>query len=149
MKAKHLIAIVAAALSATVVVAQVKPEDQIQYRKASMNVTARSFGVLGGMAKGDIPFNKEVAQRHANVIANLSDLPLTAGAYGAGTDKGAPTKADPKVFSEPEKFKAAYDKFSAAAHALPATAVDLASLKVAVAELGKTCKGCHDDYRQK
>lgn len=148
MKAKHLIAVAAAALTATVVVAQVKPEDQIQYRKASMDVTARSFGALSAMAKGDIPFNKEVAQRHANVIANLSDLPLAGGAYGPGTDKGE-TKASPKVFSEPDKFKAAYDKFTAAARALPATAVDQASLKVAVADLGKTCKGCHDDYKLK
>ncbi|MEN3112677.1 c-type cytochrome [Uliginosibacterium paludis] len=149
MKIKHLAALLGACLSIGTAFAQAKPESQIEYRKSAMTVTARSFGVLGAMAKGDIPFNKEVATRHANLLANLSDLPLSAGAFGPGTDKGAPTKADPKVFSEPEKFKAAYEKFTAATHGLPAAAGDLATLKVAVADLGKTCKGCHDDYRMK
>lgn len=149
MKIQHIAAILTASLSIGTAFAQAKPESQIEYRKSAMTVVARSFGALGAMAKGDIPFNKDVATRHATVLSSLSDLPLAAGAYGPGTDKGAPTKADPKVFSEPEKFKAAYDKFTAATRALPAAAGDLASLKVAVADLGKTCKGCHDDYRMK
>jgi cytochrome c556 len=149
MKIKYLVALAAAGIATSVAMAQVKPENQIEYRKSAMTVTARSVGALSAMAKGDIPFNKEVAARHANVISSLSDLPLAAGAYAAGTDKGAPTKADPKVFSEPEKFKAAYDKFTTAARALPAAAGDVGTLKTALADLGKTCKGCHDDYRMK
>lgn len=149
MKLKHVAVLAVASLSASVAFAQAKPEDQIKYRQSAMTVTARSNGALNAMAKGDVPFNKEVAQRHAAVIAGLSDLPLLAGAYGPGTDKAAPTKADPKIWSEPEKFKAAFDKFSMAAKALPAAAGDVATLKTALAELGKTCKGCHDDYRMK
>lgn len=149
MKLQNIVVLVLASLSVSVAFAQAKPEDQIKYRQSAMTVTARSNGALNAMAKGDVAFNKDVAVRHASVIANLSDLPLQAGAYGPGTDKGAPTKADPKVWSEPEKFKAAYDKFSAAAKALPAAAGDVGTLKVALADLGKTCKGCHDDYRMK
>lgn len=149
MKFQKIAVLVLACISASAVFAQAKPEDQIKYRQSAMTVNARSSGVLNAMAKGDIPFNKEVAVRHASVIADLSDLPLQAGAFGPGTDKGAPTKADPKVWSEPEKFKAAYDKFTVAAKALPAAAGDAAALKVALGDLGKTCKGCHDDYRMK
>jgi cytochrome c556 len=137
------------ALAATQVFAQAKPEQQIEYRKASMTILGRSTAALGAMAKGDVPFNKDVAERHANLIAGLSDLPLTAGAYGPGTDKGAPTKADPKIWSQPDKFKAAYDKFTVAAKALPAAAADQKTLASALGDLGKTCKGCHDDYRSK
>ena len=32
---------------------------------------------------------------------------------------------------------------------LPAAAGDVATLKTAVGEIGKACKGCHDDYREK
>lgn len=149
MKLKHVAVLAVASLSASAAFAQAKPEDQIKYRQSAMTVTARSVGALNAMAKGDVPFNKDVAQRHAGVIADLSDLPLLAGAYGPGTDKAAPTKADPKIWSEPEKFKAAFDKFSMAAKALPAAAGDLGTLKTALADIGKTCKGCHDDYRMK
>lgn len=149
MKRLQALAVLAALSVSALAFAQAKPEQQIEYRKAAMTVTARSMGPLSAMAKGDAPFNKEVAVRHAEVIATLSDLPLLAGAYGPGTDKGASHKSDPKVWSEPEKFKAAYDKFTVAAKALPAAAGDLKTLQVALGELGKTCKGCHDDYRMK
>jgi len=149
MKRYQIAAIAMALTASTAVFAQAKPEDQIKYRQAAMTVAARSSGALNAMAKGDVPFNKDVAERHALVLANLSDLPLLAGAYGPGTDKGAQHKADAKVWSEPEKFKAAYDKFAVAAKALPAAAGDQKTLQVALGDLGKTCKGCHDDYRMK
>jgi cytochrome c556 len=149
MKLKHLALVAVASISTSVAFAQAKPEQQIEYRKSAMTVIARSNGALIAMAKGDVAFDKEVAARHAAVLANLSELPFTSGAFGPGTDKGAPSKADPKIWSEPEKFKAASDKFIAATRALPAAAGDAGSLKTALADLGKTCKGCHDDYRQK
>lgn len=138
-----------ATLASSAAYAQAKPEDQIRYRQGAMQVVARSFGTLGAMVKGDMPFNKDVAARHASVVAELSDLPLVTGAFGPGTDKGAPTKADPKVWSDADKFRAAYEKFTTEARKLPAAAGDLATLKVAFGEVGKTCKGCHDDFRQK
>lgn len=149
MKIKHVVVVAVASLSAAAAFALTRPEDQIKYRQAAMSVTGRSVGALTAMARGDVPFNKDVAQRHAAVIADLSDLPLLAGAYGPGTDKGAPHRSDPKVWSEADKFKAAFDKFTMAAKAMPAAAADPASLRSALGELGKTCKGCHDDYRMK
>lgn len=149
MKKHQRVVIAIAVLASTLAFAQTKPEQQIEYRQSAMTVLARSVGALSAMAKGDVAFNKELAQRHAAVIANLSDLPLLAGAYGPGTDKGAPHKADPKVWSEVEKFKAAHDKFTLAAKALPAAAVEQKALQVALGDLGKTCKACHDDYRMK
>lgn len=149
MKIKHAFVLMTACLGAATVFAQAKPEDQIKYRQSAMTVVARSSGALNAMAKGDVPFNAEVAGRHASVLANLSELPFAAGAFGPGTDKASPNKADPKVWSEPEKFKAAADKFIAATRALPAATSDAAALKVAMGDLGKTCKGCHDDYRMK
>jgi cytochrome c556 len=124
-----------------------KPEDQIRYRQSVMNVMGRSFGGLNAMAKGDVPFNKDAATRNAAIVEMMSGLP--AAAFGPGNEKGAPTKADMKIWSEQDKFKAAYDKMLAEVKKLPAAAGTADSLKSQVGEVGKTCKGCHDDYRLK
>jgi len=128
--------------------AQVKPEDEIRYRQSVMNVIGRNFGgVLGAMAKGERPYDQAAAVKAATLVDMLSTLP--AAAFGPGTDKGAPTKADPKVWKEPQKFKAAYDKMLAEVAKLPLAAKDPATLKAQVGEVGKACKACHDDFRQK
>ncbi|MDQ7989244.1 MAG: cytochrome c [Candidatus Dactylopiibacterium sp.] len=149
MKFTHLAALMLAALTTATALAQAKPEDQIKYRQSAMVVGARSVAALNAMAKGDVPFNPEQAQAHANVLANLTRVDAALAAYGPGTDKGAPTKAAPKIWSEPAQFKAAFDRFATASQALPAAAGSVATLKGALADLGKTCKGCHDDYRQR
>lgn len=128
--------------------AQVKPEDEIRYRQSVMNVIGRNFGgVLGAMAKGERPYDQAAAVKAATLVDMLSTLP--AASFGPGTDKGAPTKADPKVWKEPQKFKTAYDKMLAEVAKLPVAAKDPATLKAQVGEVGKACKACHDDFRQK
>lgn len=148
MKIRNLVLIFAATASAGAAFAQAKPEDQIRYRRGAMQVMGRSFyEVLGGMVKGKLAFDKDVARRHALVIANVSDLPLITGAFGPGTDKGAPTGADSRVWSEPDKFKSAFERMAQEARKLPDAAGDLNTLKLAVGEVGKACKACHDDFR--
>lgn len=133
---------------ASAAMAQAKPEDEIRYRQSVMNVIGRNFGgVLAAMAKGERPYDQAAALRAATLVELLSTLP--ANSFGPGTDKGAPTKADPKIWKEPEKFKAAYQKMVDQVAKLPAAARDLNTLKAQVGEVGKACKGCHDDYRQK
>ncbi len=147
MKLKNLAFAVVAMGVASGVLAQVKPEDQIRYRQSVMNVMGRSFGALNGMAKGEAPYNKDAAAKNAAIVEMMSGLP--APAFGAGTEKGAPTKADMKVWSEGEKFKTAYDKMVGEVKKLPAAAGEEATLKAQVGEVGKACKGCHDDFRLK
>jgi cytochrome c556 len=128
--------------------AQVKPEDEIRYRQSVMNVIGRNFGgVLGAMAKGERPYDQATAVKAATLVDMLSGLP--ANSFGPGTEKGAPTKADPKIWKDQAKFKAAYDKMVAEVAKLPAAAKDPAALKAQVAETGKACKACHDDFRLK
>jgi cytochrome c556 len=147
MKLKNLAFAVVAMGVASGVLAQVKPEDQIRYRQSVMNVMGRSFGALNAIAKGEAPYNKDAAAKNAAIVEMMSGLP--APAFGPGTEKGAPTKADMKVWSEGEKFKTAYDKMVGEVKKLPAAAGDEATLKAQVGEVGKACKGCHDDFRLK
>lgn len=147
MKLKNLTFAVVAMGVASGVLAQVKPEDQIRYRQSVMNVMGRSFGALNAMAKGEAAYSKDAAAKNADIVVMMSGLP--GPAFGPGTEKGAPTKADMKVWSEGEKFKTAYEKMMGEVKKLPAAAGDAAALKTQVGEVGKACKGCHDDFRLK
>jgi cytochrome c556 len=152
MKLRH-IALALCAVATTVTTATTyaqqapKPEDQIRYRQSIMNVIGRQFGMLNAMSKGDVPYNKDAAVKAAGLAETLSTLPLPL--FGPGLDKGAPTKASTKIWSEPDKFKAALEKMQGEMKKLPGAAGDAAALKTAVGDIGKTCKACHDDYREK
>ncbi|MGB7991866.1 MAG: cytochrome c [Candidatus Methylophosphatis roskildensis] len=149
MKLSHLAFAVSALAAGATSYAQQAPkaEDQIRYRQSIMNVMGRQFGMLSAMAKGDAPYHKDAAVKAAALAETLSALP--GPLFGPGLDKGAPTKAGTKIWSEPDKFKAALEKMQGEMKKLPAAAGDVATLKTAVGEIGKACKGCHDDYREK
>ena len=56
-----------------------------------------------------------------------------------------------KIWKETAKFKQAAEASQKASTALVAAAKggNEAAFKTAFGELGKTCKGCHDDFRLK
>ncbi len=68
---------------------------------------------------------------------------------GTGPDVGE-TGAKPEIWQNPEDFAAKRRAFQAAAGALDRAARmgNVATIKDSYAELGKTCKGCHDLYRE-
>lgn len=138
-----------AAISAGSAVAQQKPEDEIRYRQSVMNVIGRAMGPMGAMAQGKAPFNAAVVQKNSALIETMLSLPW--GSFGPGTDKGAPTKADPKIWSDAAKFKQEGEANQKAVAALVAASKsgEEAKFKAAFGEVGKTCKACHDDFRTK
>ena len=78
----------------------------------------------------------------------MAKLPWTA--FTAGSDAGD-TKAKPEIWKEADKFKAAADKLQADSVKLSAAAKtgDLAQVKAAFGAVGQSCKGCHDNYKNK
>ena len=128
---------------------QAKPEDEIRYRQSVMTVVGRAFGPMIAMAQDKIPYNKDVVAKNSQILETLVSLPWAA--FGAGTDKGAPTKADLKVWSEGAKFKDAAEKMQQAASKVSQVAKggDEKAVKAALGDLGKACKACHDDFRLK
>ena len=124
-----------------------KPEDAIKYRKAAFTVMARHFGVVAGMAGGRIPFDAKMAADNAEIATMMSKL-LYAG-FVDGTDKGD-TKAEPKIWTERDKFNAAATKMQEEMAKLNVAAKggNLDAIKAAVGETGKSCKACHDTYRK-
>lgn len=129
--------------------AQAKPEDVIRYRQSVMNVRGHVLGPLVAMAQGKIPYNAAVVAKNAQILEVLAELGWDA--FPPGTDKGAPTKADPKIWMESAKFKEAAEREQEMVTKLGQTLKvgDEKAVKAAIGEVGKTCKSCHDDFRTK
>jgi cytochrome c556 len=77
----------------------------------------------------------------------MSKLPYVA--FLPGTDKGE-TRAEPKIWTETDKFNAAATKMQEEMAKLNVAAKsgDLDKIKAAVGDTGKSCKACHDNYRK-
>lgn len=124
-----------------------KPEDAIKYRQSALFVMAQHFGRIGAMANGRVPFDAKVAADNAEIVAEMAKLPWAG--FGAGTDKGMPTKAKAEIWTEAAKFKEASEKLGAESSKLLAAAKtgNLDNLKAAFGATAGTCKACHDAYR--
>ena len=145
--AGSLLLAVSAAVSLPAQAQFAKPEDAIKYRKSAFTVMAAHFGRVAGMANGKIPFDAKMAADNAEIAAMMSKLPFAG--FVEGSDKGE-TKAEPKIWTEMDKFKAAASKMQDEMAKLNVVAKggDLAAIKAAVGETGKSCKACHDSYRK-
>lgn len=134
---------------ATTVFAQAKPEVLVKQRQAAMTLIGKYWGPVNGMAQGKVPFNADVAARNADFLAALSKMPWD-GFHASTKDTDQKTRALPAVFENPDKFKQAADNFQGAATKLAAVSKgDEAAFKSAAQQVGKTCDGCHNDFRAK
>jgi cytochrome c556 len=124
-----------------------KPEDAIKYRKAAFTVMGAHFGRVAAMAQGKIPFDAKAAAENAEIATFMSKLPYAG--FIDGTDKGE-TRAEPKIWTEMDKFKTAASKMQDEMVKLNAAAKtgNLDQIKAAVGDTAKTCKACHDNYRK-
>lgn len=147
MKKLAIVAALGLAATATLAAAQqAKPEDIIKQRRAGYAILGYNFGSLAAMAQDKKPYNRDEAQRNAQLAAAIADYPK--GFFAEGTDKGE-TKAKPEIWQKRADFDSKMDKMIAEARKLPQAAGDPAALKKAVADTGAACKACHDDYRAK
>jgi len=148
MKAVKGCLVVAALLCAGGAYAQQKPEDAIKYRQSALFLLGQHFGPIAAMAQAKIPFDQDVAARNAALAETFSKLPWDR--FGPGTDQGN-TKAKPEVWTKQADFKAKADKMQSevAKLAQVAKSGDFDALKAQVGETGKSCKACHDEYRNK
>lgn len=119
------------------------PEEEIRYRQSVMNVMGRARAEIQAMVKSG-NYDAAAATRNVNLMLMLT--PLSARGYGPGTEHGAPTKAELKIWKEPAKYKQAQDKMATEMNKLPAIAGNKDKMKEALGDLGKACKGCHDAF---
>ena len=150
-------AVAIAASATSVALAQMKPEDAIRARQAVMRVIGLNFGPIAQMAQDKMPWNKDVfvanalriesvwAMQPARFFVPGSDNPVAGARIASFTD------ARPEIWSAPDKWKSANDKMGEAVANLAKAArgTDEGAMKAAAGALGKTCGGCHDDFRKK
>ena len=135
---------------ATAASAQVKPEDQIKFRKAGYSFMSWNMGKVKSNLEGTYDAAQVTAA--ANAIAGIANSGMGA-LFGAGTEKDVgsqKTRVKPELFQNmPEVGKLAGD-FTSAANNLQKVAAtgDAAAVKTAFGDLGKTCKACHDKFRE-
>ena len=83
--------------------------------------------------------------------ATIAGLSVKANGWfprGTGPELGK-TGAKPEIWQKPKDFAVKLHNFQAAARAFNAAARsgDMAAIKARYADLGGTCKACHDSYR--
>ena len=91
-----------------------------------------------------------VIRSSAATIASLAPQIPSWFPAGTGPDVGK-THAKPAIWEKPEDFVQKAREFDAVAKAFDAAAKggDINVIKASFADLGKSCKSCHDPYRAK
>jgi cytochrome c556 len=153
MNKRLLLAGLAFALSAGVAqtaLAQAKPEVLVKQRQAAMTLQGKYFGPLAGMAQGKVPYNADTVAMNSAFLDALSRMPWD-GFAPASKDATVKTAALPAIWGEPAKFKEAEDNFQKAVQDLVKVSRggDEAAQKAAIGAVGKTCGGCHQNFREK
>ena len=125
--------------------------DLIKARQGEMYVRHYSAGPLFEMAKGNIPYDAEVAGKLANNLKVLMSLDI-GGAWPAGTgidNYPDNTHALPEIWSTWPKIAESGKRYKEAVDALAGNAGEgLEQLRSTIGDLGNACKGCHDDFME-
>jgi cytochrome c556 len=152
MKRKLVIAALAAAAAAGLMLeaaAQVKPEVLVKQRQAAMTLQGKYLGPIGGMLKGNIPYNPEIVARNASYLEVLTKMAWDG--FDPSTKDEKNTKAKPDIYAQPDKFKANYEALQAevAKLAAAAKAGDQNGVRSTFGGVAKACSNCHDTFREK
>ena len=122
-------------------------EKAVDYRQAVMNVYAWNVTSMADMVKGKVPFDPTVFARHAKDLAAAAQLELMAAfPEDSINDDSDATDA---IWLDWQKFQ---DKHKAlreqsAKLAEVAASGDEGAMKEEVRATSKTCKSCHDDFK--
>lgn len=128
-----------------------KPEQLIKWRQSAYQVVAWNSGRIKAALDGS--FNKDEVVRAANAIAAIANAGLGA-LYAPGTDKGKgwrETTAKPEIWAPGSKIGEHAAAFSTEATELARVAGtgDAVLIKAQYGKLTRTCKACHDDFKNK
>ena len=127
--------------------AQAKPDTLVKQRQAAMTLQGKYWGPIAGMASGKTPYNAETVARNAPILEVLSKLPWDG--FNENT-KDTKSHALPAVWTDNAKFKTAAERLqTTTAQLVKVSKGDEATVKAALADVGKSCGGCHDDFREK
>jgi cytochrome c556 len=126
-----------------------RPETLIKWRQSVFQVISWNTGrIKSALASGDAQEVRTAAAALAAVAnAGLANLFPANTAQGKGWRE---TTAHTQVFTDPEKFRALTLDFARESSELArlAAGTDRKSITDQFAKVAKTCKSCHDKFRQ-
>lgn len=135
------------ALTMTASVASASDEGEIKYRKSVMKSIGGHMGAIVGIMKQETG-NAAHLKMHTTSMVTLSGV--VGDLFPEGSDFGDTTVL-PLVWEKPDDFAKAVQQFQDAAKGIDAAATsgDMAAVGAAMGELGKSCKNCHENFREK
>jgi cytochrome c556 len=151
-KSPLLIAIATAAVCGPVLAQQApKPENLIKWRQSVYQVLAWNNIRIKTNVEGQ--YNKDEVVRAANSTAALANSGLGA-LFAPATETGKgwhDTAAKPELFKDGKRVGELAVAFTQEANELAKVAAsgDQAAVKAQFGNLGKACKACHDEFKNK
>jgi len=145
------VTIAASSLSAIAQQAPPKPEQFIKWRQSAYQLVGWNTGRIKASLDGQ--YDKDEVVKAANTIAAIANTGLGA-LFPPGTEQGKgwhDTAVKPGLFQDGKKVGEYAANFSREATELAKLAAggDPALVKDQFAKLTRTCKACHDDFRNK
>jgi len=123
-------------------------ERAVETRKAVFGLLGSNMFPLGSMAKGRMPFDAKAIEKHALRINQLS---LMIADHTSTNTSGFKVKTEAlnDIWEKPDAFEQrTNDLVTASAHLQKiANSGDESAIKKAIGEVGKSCGGCHDDFK--
>ncbi|MEI6893094.1 MAG: cytochrome c [Colwellia sp.] len=153
-KSVLVITILASLLAATASVAKPASSEKhaakaTELRQSVFKLLGSNMGTLGAMAKGKIPLDAKIVEKNATRINQLS---LMIADYSrTDTSKfDVKTEALDKVWQDFTHYIEDADKLVLASADLivASQSKDESAIKKAIGGVGKTCGGCHDDFKE-
>lgn len=123
--------------------------NEVGARQGMFKIMGLNVGILGGMARGNIPYDADAAQVAAANLVAVSAINLL-NMFPAGSDNTAvaTTRAQPAIWENIPDVGEKWAAFGTAAAGLQAVAGNgPEALGPAIGALGGTCQACHEAYR--
>jgi cytochrome c556 len=122
--------------------------DPIATRRQTMKAVGDGYyRDMGKINKGEAPYDQaKVEAALKRIAAAAKTLPSL---YPDTAKSGEDSIARPQIWENKADFESRYAKLGEEAEAQLAKVKDVATLKAAYSEIGKTCNGCHELYRAK
>ena len=127
-----------------------KPEALIKWRQSAFQVVAWNSGRIKSSL--DAGYNRDQVLRSANVIAAIANSGL-GSLFAAGTESAKgwhDTTVKPEAFTSTARFAELGGEFAKESTELVrvvSSGADAVAVKDQFGKLQKTCKSCHDDFR--
>ena len=143
------VAIASGSVTAQQAVSEKQASDALEFRQSIFKLVKSNVGVLGGMARGKVAFDAALVEKNATRITQLSKMVPDYFAINT-SNYDLDTEALAKIWDNMDDFNSKAENLYVASMALQDAAKtgQEAATKKAIGGLFKTCKSCHDEYKQ-